>query len=55
MSVIEQQMKDEIVFISKISKMGENRIIWIPAVLHEMIKDYEDKKVKVRIKIAPDN
>ena len=52
MSVVKQGMKakDELVFISTIAKMGDkNRIIWIPAALHEMIKDYEDKKIKVRI------
>jgi hypothetical protein len=57
MSVInKQQMKDELVFVSKISRMGSNnRIIWIPAALHEMVKDFEDKKVRVRIKIVSDN
>jgi ABC-type arginine/histidine transport system permease subunit len=35
-------MKDELVFKSKISKMGDNRIIWIPLALREMIRDYEE-------------
>jgi hypothetical protein len=51
-----KQMKDELVFVSKISRMGSNnRIIWIPSALHEMVKDFEDKKVRVRIKIIRDD
>jgi antitoxin component of MazEF toxin-antitoxin module len=43
-------MKDELVFKSKISKMGNNRIIWIPLALREMIRDYEDEDIIVTIK-----
>ncbi len=30
--------------------MGDNRIIWIPLALHEMIRDYEDEDIIVSIK-----
>ena len=43
-------MKDELVFKSRISKMGDNRIIWIPLALREMIRDYEDEDIIVSIK-----
>ena len=43
-------MKDELVFKSKISKMSNNRIIWIPLALREMIRDYEDEDIIVTIK-----
>jgi antitoxin component of MazEF toxin-antitoxin module len=43
-------MKDELVFKSKISKMGNNRIIWIPLALREMVRDYEDEDIIVTIK-----
>ncbi len=43
-------MKDELIFKSKISKMGNNRIIWIPLALREMIRDYEDEDIIVIIK-----
>jgi hypothetical protein len=43
-------MKDELTFRSKISKMGNNRIIWIPAAFHEMIKEYEKEDVMISIR-----
>ena len=45
-------MKDELTFRSKISKMGDNRIIWIwvPMALHEMIRDIEKSDIMVSIK-----
>jgi len=32
-------------FKGKISKMGANRIVWIPLAFHEMIKEYEDMEM----------
>jgi ABC-type arginine/histidine transport system permease subunit len=43
-------MKDELVFKSKISNMGDNRNIWIPLALREMIRDYENEDIIVSIK-----
>jgi len=43
-------MKDTLVFKSKISKMGNNRIIWIPLALREMVRDYEDEDIILTIK-----
>lgn len=43
-------VNDELTFKAKISKMGDNRIIWIPMALHEMIKDFEQSDVMVSIK-----
>lgn len=45
-----KKMKDELVFKSRISKMGDNRIIWIPLAFHEMIKEFEDDDIMVSIK-----
>jgi antitoxin component of MazEF toxin-antitoxin module len=36
-------------FVGKISKMGENRVVWIPKQYHEKIMDLEDKQVRVMI------
>ena len=47
---ISNLMNDELTFKSKISKMGENRIIWIPLALREMIKEFEQEDVVVSIK-----
>jgi hypothetical protein len=33
--------------------MGDNRIIWVPSALHEMIKDFEKSDVMVSIKTGP--
>ena len=41
----------ELKFKAKISKSGENRIIWIPAALHPQLKDFLDKKVIVTISV----
>ena len=43
-------MNDELTFKGKISKMGDNRIIWVPMALHEMIKDFEKGDIMVSIK-----
>ena len=45
-------MKDELTFRSKISKMGDNHIIWVPMALHEMIRDIEKSDIMVSIKKA---
>jgi antitoxin component of MazEF toxin-antitoxin module len=47
---IAQTVNDELNFKAKISKMGDNKIIWIPAALHEMLKDFEKDDVMVSIK-----
>ena len=41
---------DELNFKSKISKMGDNRIIWVPLALREMIKEFEKGDIMVSIK-----
>ena len=43
-------MTDELTFKSKISKMGDNRIIWVPLALREMIKEFEKVNIMVSIK-----
>ena len=43
-------MKDELTFRFKISKMGDNRIIWVPMALQEMIRDIEKSDIMVSIK-----
>jgi hypothetical protein len=45
-----QIVNDELTFKSKVSKMGDNRIIWIPGALHEMVKDFEKGDIMVSIK-----
>jgi hypothetical protein len=47
-------MFTDILFSAKISKMGDNRIIWIPKSLSEMIKPFEDEK-RVLVKIMSTN
>ena len=42
----------ELTFKAKISKMGDNRIIWIPLALREMITEFEDSDIIVSIKKA---
>ena len=42
-------MTTDIVFSAKISKMGDNRVIWIPKSFSEMIKSFEDERVLVKI------
>ena len=46
-------MVTDILFSAKI-KMGDNRIIWIPKSLSEMIKPFEDEK-RVLVKIMSTN
>ena len=36
-------------FVGRISKMGENRVIWIPKEYHEKISVLEDKQVRIVI------
>jgi hypothetical protein len=43
-------VNDELTFKAKISKMGDNRIIWIPLALREMIKEFEKSDIMVSIK-----
>ena len=43
-------VNDELRFKAKISKMGENRIIWVPLALREMIKEFEKGDIMVSIK-----
>ena len=43
-------VNDELTFKSKISKMGDNRIIWVPMALHEMIKKFKKSDIMVSIK-----
>ena len=45
-----QIVNDELTFKSKISKMGDNRIIWVPMALHEMIKEFEKSDIMVTVK-----
>jgi hypothetical protein len=45
-----QIVNDELTFKSKISKMGDNRIIWVPMALHEMVKEFEKGDIMVSIK-----
>jgi antitoxin component of MazEF toxin-antitoxin module len=47
---IGQIVNEELTFKAKISKMGDNKIIWIPAALHQMLKDFEKDDVMVSIK-----
>jgi hypothetical protein len=42
-------IENEVTFIAKISKMGDNRVIWIPKNFSEMIKPFEDERVLVKI------
>jgi hypothetical protein len=50
-----QIVNDELTFKSKISKMGNNRIIWVPMALQEMIKDFEKGDIMVSIKKVAKN
>jgi hypothetical protein len=36
-------------FKCKIAKMGEDRIIWIPRALHEMIKPLESRELMITL------
>jgi hypothetical protein len=47
-----QIVHDELTFKSRISKMGDNRIIWIPVALREMIREFEKGDILVSIKKA---
>jgi hypothetical protein len=39
-------------FKAKISKMGDNRVIWIPLAMHEMTRELEGKEILVTIDVA---
>ncbi len=41
--------KANIRFPSTISKMGDNKIIWVPLAVHEMVRDLEGKKLMVTV------
>ena len=47
-------MVTNMLFNAKISKMGDNSIIWIPKSLSEMIKPFEDEK-RLLVKIMSTN
>jgi hypothetical protein len=47
-------MVTDILFSAKISKLRDNRIIWIPKSLCEMIKPFEDEK-RLLVKIMSTN
>ena len=42
-------MNEDVKFPAKISKMGDNKIIWIPKTMHDMIEKFEDETVTVII------
>jgi antitoxin component of MazEF toxin-antitoxin module len=42
-------MSEDIKFPARISKMGDNKIIWIPKIMHDMIEEFEDERVTVTI------
>lgn len=42
-------MAEDLKFPAKISKMGDNKIIWIPKIMHDMIEKFEDETVTVTI------
>ena len=42
-------MTEDIKFPARISKMGDNKIIWIPKIMHDMIEKFEDERVTVTI------
>ena len=39
----------EFKFVGKISKMGNNKVIWIPKEFHGQITALEGKQVRIRI------
>ena len=39
----------EFKFVGKISKMGNNKVIWIPKEFHDQITDLEGKQVRIII------
>jgi antitoxin component of MazEF toxin-antitoxin module len=39
----------EFKFVGKISKMGNNKVIWIPKEFHDQISDLEGKQIRIRI------
>lgn len=39
----------EFKFVGKISKMGNNKVIWIPKEYHDQITDLEGKQVRIVI------
>ena len=42
-------MAEDLKFAARISKMGDNKIIWIPKIMHDMIEKFEDETVTVII------
>ena len=42
-------MAEDLKFPARISKMGSNKIIWIPKIMHDMIEKFEDERVTVTI------
>lgn len=39
----------EFKFVGKISKMGNNKVIWIPKEFHAQIADLEGKQIRIII------
>ena len=39
-------------FSGKITKMGDNRVIWIPKRLHKDIEEYEDEQLIIAIELT---
>lgn len=50
-----ETMKDELVFRGKISKMGRHKIISIPLVLHDMVREMELEQDYVTVIIKKRN
>ncbi len=40
---------NDITFPSKISKMGDNKIIWIPKSIHDMVESFEGETITIKI------
>ncbi len=45
-----QMASDEIVFKSKIAKMGNKKLIIIPTAMFEMLKGFEDETIIVSVR-----
>jgi len=40
---------NDIVFPAKISKMGDNKIIWISKTMHDMVEPFEGETITIKI------
>ena len=43
------ELLTEFKFVGKISKMGHNKVIWIPKEYHDQIVDLEGKQIRIII------